>query len=213
MSTHPSPSQPSALLSSEEAAVHTPDPELSEQLYADDSAQLVRTATTAGALLSAQQRIASLESEVAQLRAEAQWKEAVWNEERASLQARIHDVELESARKQTRLELQLVEQNRMRQQTERALTDLGYAEREISALRAKLTAQKDRIQLHIIGTHQLQEQLLERERIVGALWQTLREYRSLGFLQRLFRRPQLPSKDKNARLLLNEDRVVVDETD
>ncbi|MEL6349607.1 MAG: hypothetical protein AAFV53_41270 [Myxococcota bacterium] len=166
-----------------------PDPELSERLA---------RATAEGALDVAKQRISRLEEEVAQLRAEAQWRDAVWQEERMTLQKRLHHAEVIAARRQERIEslksaqMDWKVEKQLFEEQVRHMTAIHHAtEQEIAVLNTRLQ-ERDMQLLETRGQmRQQQEQLLDQERLLGAMWQTLKEYRSLGPVGRMLQRPHL----------------------
>jgi chromosome segregation ATPase len=168
-----------------------PDPGLSEQL-AQMTARALGQVAADSAVQRAQAQIASLEASVEQLRAEAQWREAGWAAERTELLSRVHRAELETTQQRTRLEqaqLDIVELEDEARCTQDALEEAKTA---VAAMTERSKASSEQLSRAGAETEQLHAQLLERERLLGAMWQTLRTYRAQGPLQRFLRRPDIP---------------------
>ena len=101
---------------------------------------------------------------------------------------------------------QLIETTEQRARTEQAQLDVMELEDELrcvrasldetrlklSALAARSTAQREQLTSGVAVTEQLRDQLMERERVLGAMWQSLQEYRAQGPIHRFLRPPGLP---------------------
>lgn len=194
-------------------APRKPDADLSETL--DPPAPAFRSrlarATAEGALRIARERISQLEEEVAQLRAEAQWREGAWTEERATLRDRLHQAELRAARADARVEeirsVQMdweVERQLFEEQVRHITAIHNVAEQNLAALYARLQEKDSQISSFRQDTQQLQRNLFERERVLGAMWQTLKDYRALSPMGRLLQRPPIPSPPKDEALRLTD---------
>ena len=179
-----------------------PDPELSEQISQMAERALTRVAID-GAVLGARARITDLEGEVAQLRAEAQWREAGWVEERTELLVRVHNAQLETTAERARLEQSQFDVLELEDEMQCARTALEATRTALTTMTVQSDTRLEQIQSIEEEVVQLREQLLERERVLGAMWQTLQEYRSQGPIHRLLRRPGLP--DATATLLISTD--------
>lgn len=177
-----------------DSGVFHPDPELSEQISRMTQQALSQVAVD-GAVQSARSRVSALEQEVAQLRAEAQWREAGWAEERDELQSDIHTAQLDAAEQRTRLEqshLDIMELEDELTCTRNALEEDRLA---LAAVTALGESQREQLAAAEAVIADLRAQLLERERVMGAMWQTLQEYRAQGPIHRLLRRPGLPDQE------------------
>ncbi len=182
-----------------ESGVFHPDPELSEQISRMTQQALTRVALD-GAVLSARSQIVSLEQEVAQLRAESQWRAAGWAEERDELQSDIHTAQLDAAEQRTRLEQSHLDIMELEDELTCTRTALEEDRLALAAVTALGESQREQLTSAESELASLRAQLLERERVMGAMWQTLQEYRAQGPIHRLLRRPGLP--DQEAPLIL-----------
>jgi len=183
-----------------ESEVFHPDPDLSEQLAQLTERALTKVAVD-GAVQSAHARINDLEQEVAQLRAEAQWREAGWEEERAEMRTLVHKAKLETTEQRSRMEQAQLDVMELEDELRCVRVSLDEARLKISAMTASSTAQLAQLVSNETVTERLREQLLERERVLGAMWQTLQEYRAQGPIHRFLRPPGLP--DSNATMLID----------
>lgn len=194
-------SRPNHAAAPAESDIFHPDPELSEQLAQLTERALTKVAVD-GAVQSARTRIDALEQEVAQLRAEAQWREAGWEEERAEMRAQVHAAQLETTEQRSRLEQAQLDVMEIEDELRCVREALDTARLKISAMAASSAGQLEQLVSNETTTERLREQLLERERVLGAMWQTLQEYRAQGPIHRFLRPPGLP--DSQATLLIEE---------
>jgi chromosome segregation ATPase len=171
--------------------VFHPDPELSEQISRMTERALTQVAVH-GAVQSARSRVVALEREVAQLRAEAQWREAGFEEERAELRSGVHIAELETTEQRTRLEQAHLDVMELEDELSCVRAAMEVTQRSLTTLTAQAEATRERLLAVEAENLRLREQLMERERVLGAMWQTLKEYRAQGPIHRLLRRPELP---------------------
>ena len=65
---------------------------------------------------------------------------------------------------------------------------------------AQRDAQREQLESFEEEVKKLHIQLMEHERVLGAMWQSLQEYRAQGPIHRFLRRPGLP--DANAPVLI-----------
>jgi chromosome segregation ATPase len=183
-----------------EPDVFHPDPELSDQLAQLTERALTKVAVD-GAVQSARARIDALEREVAQLRAEAQWREAGWEEERSELRGLVHSAQLETTEQRSRQEQAQLDVMELEDELRCVRKSLDETRLKLSALTASNAVQLEQFVSNESVTERLREQLLERERVLGAMWQTLQEYRAQGPIHRFLRPPGLP--DSQATLLID----------
>jgi len=177
-----------------ESTVFHPDPELSEQI-SRMTAQALSEVAVSGAVQSARSRVSELEQEVALLRAEAQWREAGWSEERGELQSEIHTAQLDTTELRTRLEQSHLDIMEMEDELTCSRAALQSERLALAAVTAQGETQREQLAAFEAELTTLRTQLMERERVLGAMWQTLQEYRAQGPLHRLLRRPGLPDQE------------------
>lgn len=185
-----------------EPDVFHPDPELSDQLAQLTERALTKVAVD-GAVQTARARIGELEQEVAQLRAEAQWREAGWEEERAELRTLVHNAKLETTEQRSRTEQAQLDVMELEDELRCIRASLDETRLKLSALTATNAVQLEQFSSNESVTARLREQLLERERVLGAMWQTLQEYRAQGPIHRFLRPPGLP--DSQTTLLIETE--------